>query len=131
MTGELDLFLAHADGFATGDAQLLGNQINTRDHFGYRMLNLDAGVHLHEVEAPTAIKQEFHRSSALVMNAAGGSNCGFTHAQPQFWIQGWAGGLLQQFLVTTLNRTVAFSQVAPHCRGGRPAPALPRGGAGR
>ena len=29
------------------------------DHFGYRMLHLQAGVHLHEVELPVRPKQEF------------------------------------------------------------------------
>ena len=56
MAGELDLLLAHADGFATGDAQLLSDQIHTRDHFGHRVLHLDPGVHLHEIKAPAAVQ---------------------------------------------------------------------------
>ena len=111
MAGELDVLLAHADGFATGDAQLLSDQIHTRHHLSHRMLHLDPGVHLHEVEATAAIQQEFHRSGALVIDASGGSNGGFAHAAAQVGIQGRAGGLLQQFLVTALNRAVPFTQV--------------------
>ena len=75
------------------------------------MLHLDPGVHFHEIEATAAIQQKFHRSGALVIDASGGSNGGFAHAAAQVWIQGRAGGFLQQFLVTALNRAVPFTKV--------------------
>ena len=39
---------------AGGDAQLPFDQVEAGDHLGHRMLDLQAGVHLHEIEGVVA-----------------------------------------------------------------------------
>ena len=39
-----------AQRLAAGDAQHLAHEIDAGDHLGHRMLDLDAGVHLDEIE---------------------------------------------------------------------------------
>ena len=50
--GERDLVLADRERLAAGDAQLLLDEVDAGDELGHRMLDLDARVHLDEVEAP-------------------------------------------------------------------------------
>ena len=82
MAGELDLLLLDGDGFAPGDAQLLGDQVDPRHHLGHGMFHLDTGVHFHEIEAAAAIHQEFHGARTLVANGAGRSHGGIPHLAP-------------------------------------------------
>ena len=56
MAMDLDLFLEHTDWFTAGNPQLFGDEINTRNHFGDRMLHLNPGVHLHKIEMSTAVQ---------------------------------------------------------------------------
>ena len=58
------LVLAAGQRLAGGDPQLPFDQIQAGDQFGDRMFDLQAGVHLHEVEAAVLIQQEFHRAGA-------------------------------------------------------------------
>ena len=52
-----------------GDAQLLGHEIDTGDPLGDRMLDLDAGVHLHEEEvAGVVVDKELDRARAAVVD---------------------------------------------------------------
>ena len=46
-----DLVLRQRQRLAGGDAQLPFDQIEAGDHLGDRMLDLQAGVHLHEPDA--------------------------------------------------------------------------------
>ena len=80
MAGEVDLLLLNADGLSTGNAQLLGDQVDPGHHLRHRMLHLDAGVHLHEIEPTAAVEQELDSASALVVDAAGCGHGRFTHA---------------------------------------------------
>ena len=45
-----DLFLAQRQRLAGGDAELPFDQIEAGDHLGHGMLDLEARVHLHEIE---------------------------------------------------------------------------------
>jgi hypothetical protein len=51
MPTDFQLLLAQRQGFAAGHAQLPFDEILPGDHFGDRMLDLQAGVHFHEIEA--------------------------------------------------------------------------------
>src|SRR5258705_8511378 len=46
VAGKLDVRLYERQRLAARDAQLLGDQIDARDHFGDRVFYLNAGVHL-------------------------------------------------------------------------------------
>ena len=52
--------------FAGGDAQLRLDQVDAGDGFGDRMLDLDAGVHLDEVELAVFVHQELDGAGVLV-----------------------------------------------------------------
>src|SRR5690606_41494354 len=53
---------------AGGDHQLLADQVDAGDHLGDRVLDLDPGVHLDEVEAPV-LEQELEGAGAAVADA--------------------------------------------------------------
>ena len=69
------LNLVHADRFASGDAYLLSNQVDTRHHFRDGMLDLNAGIHFHEIKATASVQEEFHCSGPLVIDASRRCHC--------------------------------------------------------
>ena len=111
MTPQLNLALLDADRLATGDAQLFGDQVDSRDHLGDRMLHLDAGVHLHEIESTASVHKEFDGAGALVADAARGGHSGLAHLAAQIGRHRRAGGFFEQLLMPSLDRAVAFAQV--------------------
>ncbi len=52
--------------FARGDAQLRFHQVDAGHRLGDRMLHLDAGVHLDEVELAVLIHEELDRTGVLI-----------------------------------------------------------------
>src|SRR6185312_4168403 len=68
---DLDVGLLDRQLLAAGDQQLLAHEIHTGDEFGHRMLDLDARVHLDEVEAPVLV-QKLERAGAAVADAHAG-----------------------------------------------------------
>src|SRR3546814_15820675 len=66
-----DVFLPDRQLLAAGDQQLLAHQVDAGDPLGHRVLDLDAGVHLDEVEA-AVLEQELERAGAAVADADAG-----------------------------------------------------------
>ena len=62
---ELDLVLRAGQAFAGGDADLLAHQVDAADHLGHRMLDLEPGVHLDEVEFAVLV-EEFDGAGAAI-----------------------------------------------------------------
>ena len=60
-----------AQRLAGGDADLLLHEVDAGHHLGHRVLDLDAGVHLHEVERPVLVEQELDRAGADVVDRLG------------------------------------------------------------
>src|SRR5215467_650729 len=56
MAAELDILLPHRQFLSGCDADLLLDDVDTRDHLGHRVLDLDAGVHLDEVELAVLVE---------------------------------------------------------------------------
>ena len=56
---------------AERDAQLLLDEVEAKDELGHRMFDLEAGVHLEEVEVAVLIDDEFHRPGTAVAGLAG------------------------------------------------------------
>ena len=50
-------FCVHGQVAAGGDADLLEDEIDAGDHFGHRMLDLDAGVHFDEIELAVLVEK--------------------------------------------------------------------------
>ena len=104
--------LGGADARAGGDAQLRLDEVDAGGAFGDRVLNLDAGVDLDEVEAAAVrILQEFHRAGVLV---GGGARDVERHrAQPGslLRLQKHRRAALDHLLVAPLRGAVALEQV--------------------
>ena len=57
MPAQKDFLVWHGERESGGSPNLLLHQIEARCHFGYGMLDLNARVHLHEVEVTVAVEQ--------------------------------------------------------------------------
>ena len=73
----------HPHRLAVGDAQLLAHEIHTIHELGDRMLDLNAGVHLEEVELTGRRQQKLDRSRADVADRAGCRGGGFRETPAQ------------------------------------------------
>src|SRR4029077_7471741 len=56
VAANLDVLLPHRELLSGGDADLLLNDIDSRDHLRYGMLDLNARIHLDEVELPFLVE---------------------------------------------------------------------------
>ena len=74
------------------------------------MLDLEAGVQLHEVEAVVGGEQELERSGVRVADHAAGALDGALHLQAQLGRGGRRGRLLDQLLVPALDRALSLAQ---------------------
>src|SRR5690606_4305541 len=107
---EGDVFLREGQRQARSDADLFAHQIDAGDHFGDRVLDLQAGVHLDEEEL-AVLPQELDGAGAQVADGGDGLVDRFTDLLAPLGRQGGRGGLFQHLLVTALQRAVAFAQV--------------------
>ena len=65
MAAELDVALAEREFLPGGNADLRLYDVDPRDHFGHRVLHLDAGIHFDEEEFPVFV-QELKRPGTAV-----------------------------------------------------------------
>jgi hypothetical protein len=96
---------------AGGDADLLAHQIDAEDRLGHRVLDLQAGVHLDEVELAVLV-EELDRARAFDSpDRRWPWRRSRRSARGALGVDGGAGGLLQHLLVAALQRTVALAQM--------------------
>src|SRR5690606_4216922 len=95
---------------ARGDPELLADQVDAGDHLGDRVLDLDAGVHLDEVEAPVLV-QELERARAAIADADAGLGADPPDVRALGLADAGGRGFLDHLLVAALHRAVAFAQV--------------------
>ena len=111
MAGEGDVLLGEAQRRAGGDPDLLAHDVDVGDHLGHRMLDLQARVHLDEIEL-AVLEQELDGADAAVAELAA-----WRRPRPRRSCARWAalragrGGLLQHLLVAALQRAVALAQM--------------------
>ena len=123
MTVQADIILAglaggFRDRFAFGDLDLGLNDINAGDFFSYSVFDLNAGVHLDEVElAGIHIHQEFDGARAFVIHMGTDLATQFTQALALGFGQVWGRGALDDLLVATLDRAIAFPQMIDRAMG--------------
>src|SRR6187399_914787 len=79
MAGELDVLLHVFELFARGDHQLRLHEIDARDQFGHRVFDLDARVHLDEVELVVLV-QELECAGAAIAHGLAGLDHACAHA---------------------------------------------------
>ncbi len=111
MTDQWHLFLSNRQRFASGHPNLPFHQIQARDVFGHRVLDLQAGIHLHEEKLAARVQQEFHRACALVADGLCGLDRRFTHGLAQFGCQAGRRCFFDDLLMSALNGAVALIEV--------------------
>src|SRR5690606_32019789 len=107
---EHDVVLLQGQPVAGGDAELLADQVDAGDHLGDRVLDLDTGVHLDEVEAAVLV-QELEGAGAAVADADAGLGADLADLRALLGGDAGGGSLLDDLLVAALHRAVALAQV--------------------
>src|SRR2546428_652723 len=105
-----DLVLRERQRLARRDPELERDEIETGDHLRNWVLDLQARVHLEEVEPPVHLDQELHRPGVHVSRALGDADGGRTQLRAQGVGDARPRRLLDQLLVTPLDRAVTFSE---------------------
>ena len=106
-----DLVLAERQRLAGGDPDLLLDQVDAGDHLGDRVLDLDAGVDLDEVEVVVGVDQELAGAGVDVAGGSGQPDGGLAEPGADLQRQGRRGRLLDELLVPALERAVAVPAV--------------------
>jgi len=108
VAGEMHVVLGEAQRFAFGDRDLFGDQVEPADRLGDRMLDLDARVHLEEVEGVAlAVDEQFDGAQPAVFEVPGEGDGGLVHRGPQPVVQVGGRRFFDQLLVAALDRAVA------------------------
>jgi hypothetical protein len=107
---ERDVFLREPKRGAGGDAQLLLHQVEPGDRLGDRVLDLQAGVHLDEVELAVLI-EELDGAGAAILHFGHGVGAGLADLLALRLVQGGREGFFPDLLVAALQRTVALAQI--------------------
>ena len=95
---------------AGGDADLLEHEVDAGDGLGHRMLDLQARVHLDEVELAVLV-EELDRAGAAVLDLAHGLGDRLADLLARSSVERGRGGFLQDLLVAPLQRAVALAEV--------------------
>ena len=105
-----DIVLREAERGAGGDPDLLAHEVDARHRLGDRMLDLQARVHLDEIEL-AVLEQEFHRAGAAILELAHRVGRQFADPAALLGVQRGRGGLFQHLLVPALQRTVSLPEM--------------------
>ena len=98
-------------GFASGDLDLLFDEINAVGFLSDAVFHLDAGIHLHEVVVSMVIHEAFDGAGADVADFFGEADAICAHAFADFVGHDGGGSFFDNFLVATLHGAVAFAEV--------------------
>ncbi|CCY80817.1 choline dehydrogenase [Prevotella sp. CAG:1185] len=96
---------------AVGHTQLLLHQVNAHNLFGYRMLNLQTGVHFEEIKMTVFVNQELYSTCSAVVDGLCGSHCLFAHLLAQLRREERRRTLFNDFLVAALHRAFAVEKM--------------------
>src|SRR5258706_1599349 len=105
-----DVALPERELLARRDAKLLLHQVDTRDQLGDRMLDLDARVHLDEVEL-AFLEEKLERPGAAIFDLATRFDRALADAREQARRDVRCWRLLDDFLVPPLHRAVPLEQI--------------------
>ena len=97
------LLLAEGKRLALGDPNLLTDQVQARDLFRHRVLDLQSRVHLEKVEVGVFVQHELDGSGVVVIDSLGGLDCRLAQAASQLGIDCWRRRLLDDLLVAALD----------------------------
>src|ERR1043166_1702351 len=114
MSLELDVTLRVPQRFAHCNHDLIAHEIYSCDFFSYRVLDLNALVHLKEVIIPMVIHNELDGSGVRVMRFTSDLHGSLPHSFAkllEFVIDQRRRAFFNDFLVAALNRAVSFPQM--------------------
>ncbi len=101
----------YCSGRPDGDADLFLHDVDAGDGLGDGMLDLQAGVHFHEIELVVLVEQEFHRAGVDVAHRLGGAHRQLADVLPLRLGELGRGRDFDQLLVAALDRAVALEQM--------------------
>ncbi|KFB67915.1 MAG: hypothetical protein CAPSK01_002503 [Candidatus Accumulibacter vicinus] len=107
----LDVLLPERQGFAGSDTDHQFDEVDAGDHFGHRMLDLQAGVHFEEVERLVRADDELDGARALIVHGLGERDRLLAHRLADAVVDERRGSFLENLLVPPLNRAFALEQV--------------------
>ena len=110
MPARLDVVELGAERLPFGDADLRLHEIDAGDQLGDRVLDLQAGVHLQEVEVAVAVEQELAGAGVAVADGGGGLDRGLAHAAAQLGADHGRGRLLDHLLMPALEGALALAE---------------------
>ena len=96
---------------AFGDPQLQLDQVQAGDRLGDRVLDLQPGVHLQEVERPVAVQHELDGTRAGIADRLARGDGRGGQRGPQTGVDARRRAFLHDLLVATLDRALALEQV--------------------
>ena len=107
MAPRADLVLPQRQRLAERDPQLPLHEVDTGDHLGDGMLDLQTRVHLDEIE-PVRVGDEFDGAGADIAGGLGGRPRRSRHLRPPLGRDADRGRLFDHLLMTTLKRAFAL-----------------------
>ena len=111
VTSRHDVVLREGEPLTSGDLDLESDEVEPRHHLRHRVLHLEPGVDLEEVESSLLIDEELDRSRVDIARRSRRLGRGDTHERSQVLIEDGAGTLLDNLLVPALNRALPFEEV--------------------
>ncbi len=127
----LDVLLRERQLLAGRDADHQLDEVETGDHLGHRVLDLQPRVHLEEVEVALPADDELDGARRLVVDGLGERDRLLAHRLARRVVEERRGRLLDHLLVPALDRALALVTGRRRCRGRRPAPGSRCGAAPR
>ena len=106
-----DVLLADGERLAGGDEHLLADQVEPGHELGHRVLDLDPRVHLHEEVVALAREQPLDRAGRAIAGRASCVDGDPADPLAQRVVDRGRGRLLDELLVTALDRAVALAEV--------------------
>ena len=110
VAAEYQFFLGDRQVATVGDANLFAHQIEARDHFGHRMLDLQPGVHLDKIEFVVLV-QKLDRAGAAILHALHRIDADLAHGFTLFGADHRRRRFLEHFLMPALQGTVALAEM--------------------
>ena len=111
MAPQVDVLLGERQRLARGHPELLGREVETADHLGHRVFDLEPGVHLEEEEL-AVLEEELDGAGVDVATGLRHSHRGLAHGLADLVGEGGGRALLDQLLMTTLGGAVSLAH--PH-----------------
>ena len=102
---------ADAEWLTGRDAQLVRDEVASRHEFRDRVLHLQTGVHLEEGRLAAVVDEEFAGAGTHVVDRTGEHQRRVAQASPLLGIDAGRWRLLEQLLVSPLDRAVTFAEL--------------------